>query len=73
MDVKRTNTVLLLDTAVCDTTFEFQGTGRAITIVRHDGVVAGTDGPVRPTTSFGNTPGRRENPPGRFAVGLTER
>ena len=32
-----------------------------MTIVRHDGVVTGTGGPVRPRTSFRNAPGRLDD------------
>jgi len=65
--------VLLLDTAVCNTTFEFQGAAGTMTIVRHDGPRqerAGQSG----LQQASETPQSDENfLRGRFAVEPAER
>ena len=70
--MKCAEVALFLDTAICDT-FEFQGTARTISIVRHGGVVTETSGPVGPTAGSGNTPGRRGISLGAVCRGMGER
>lgn len=67
--IKCTKVVLLLDTTVCNAALEFQGAAGTMTIVRHDGVVTRTGGPLRPTIRLGNAPGRREDSPGAVCRG----
>ena len=67
--IERTETILL-DTAVCSATLEFQGTTRTVAVIRHGGVATGMGGPGWPIAGFGNTPGRRERSPGAPFCGM---